>query len=388
MGGTSSGGASGAGPVGPGAFFFNELYTDMCLGGDKTEWVEIGGTVGASTAKLVLRIFTYDVSADPPITLKYTVPFDGTAIQDNGLLTIGASSTDAVISVPLNDWGLPEQGYLQLFDADSKQLYDAVGFGDVPAVEADASFGAPLTLLFGQPAKRPAFDTPTCGTRTIARIPGSGQTDNATDFCIQTESINQPNDATCGTVPVDPPTELGVFFVNEIYTDMCLGGDKTEWVEIGGPKGTATTDLVLRIFELSGDPPAPSLKYTVPFDGTVVQDNGLLTIGAALTSAKISVSLGNWGLPEHGYLQLVDAKSKKLYDAVGFGEVPVADADAADGPPSKLLFGQPAARTPFSAALCGARTIARKAKSAGKDNASEFCVQLETINQPNDGTCQ
>jgi hypothetical protein len=167
---------------------------------------------------------------------------------------------------------------------------------------------------------------------------------------------------------------------------MCLDGDGTEWVEIKGPAGASTSDLSLRIFSYEGD--ALSLTYTVSFGANTIGANGLTSIGGTLSPSKISVSLAKWGLPDKGYLQLVDAKTKELYDAVGYGDVPPIQADASFGEPLTLLYGAAAARTAFDEATCGARTIARKDGSGRTNNHDDFCVQLQSVNQPNDGTCQ
>jgi hypothetical protein len=396
---SGSGGVAGAGPAGLGTFSLNEIYVDMCLDGDATEWVEIKGPPGESTSNLVLRIFSYEGDA---LSLKYTVDFGDHALDANGLTSIGGGLSPSKISVSLAKWGLPEKGYLQLVDKTTKELYDTLGYGDVPAIEADESFGAPAQLVYGSAAVRTSFDQATCGARTIARKADSARTNNHDDYCIQTESANQPNDGVCqggdggtggtggaaggGGAGGSGGQPLGTFSLNEIYLDMCLDGDNTEWVEIAGPPAASTSNLWLRIFSYEGD--ALSLKYTVEFGDHTIGDNGLTSIGGGLSPSKISVSLSKWGLPDKGYLQLVDKATKELYDTIGYGDVPVIEADASVGAPLQLVYGAPAARTAFDEPTCGARTVARKAGSGRTNNHDDYCVQLQSANQPNDGVCQ
>lgn len=193
QGGTGAGGA----PGGLATFWLNELYLDMCIDGDRYEWAEIGGPAGASTKTLALRIFEYDASKTPEIKLTYTVPLGDNAVLANGLTSVGGQLSDAKIGIGLANWGLPEKGYVQLVDTVSKELYDAVGYGDVPAAESPTPGGYPTTLLYGAAATRTAFDKPTCRARTVGRRPGTGRTDNKSEFCIQIETINQPNLDSC-----------------------------------------------------------------------------------------------------------------------------------------------------------------------------------------------
>ncbi|MDB4943333.1 MAG: hypothetical protein JWP97_2867 [Labilithrix sp.] len=167
--------------------------------------------------------------------------------------------------------------------------------------------------------------------------------------------------------------------INEVYVDLVVRGDATEYVELRGEPNTPVDDLQLRILYADGTP-----KYVVAVGiaGERFNGNGLWVVGGTQTF-KLNVTdhvdttygAAQFGLDTRGAVQLL--RGTTLLDVVGYG--PDADAGAIPpppAPPTATSEGKPVKNAAQPAQTTSpARSIGRRTAAADTNaNASDFCA--------------
>lgn len=209
----------------------------------------------------------------------------------------------------------------------------------------------------------------------------SGAADSTTTDATSSDT-SASDTATSDTASTDGGSP-GAARIHEVFVDVGIAGDNTEWIEIAAPAGTAIDALWLRVLDKTG-----AVKFNKPVAnaGAKMKSSGFWVVGGALATStdKFYTLTDGWGLPsEGGSIQLTrnDGVAIELVDVVGYGTAPTSTTASE---PKKLVEGT-AAALPASGSTN--KTIGRKSVPGDSDdNASDFCVMTATPGAAN-GSC-
>ena len=174
-------------------------------------------------------------------------------------------------------------------------------------------------------------------------------------------------------IPNTAPVEI-----NEIYVDIVLRGDATEYVELRAAPGTPVDDLRLRLLYADGQ-----VKYEVSVGdpGEKFGANGLWVVGGFMTGrlnvqdhVDHALTVATWGLDDRGAVQVV--RGGTLLDVVGYGLDPDAGPVAPPASPPSLTSEGRIAMVPDQPASnsAPAKSFGRKTGAADtNNNSADFC---------------
>lgn len=177
-------------------------------------------------------------------------------------------------------------------------------------------------------------------------------------------------------------------YINEVYVDRDLSGDKVEWIEIAGPPGAPLGGIRLRhyAYKGAGQPTVDKFDIAIAAAGAVMPASGKYTLGGLLSPAMKILSTSSpdsFGFDNtSGSIQLYRESDTALLDALGYGAATPVDAPTA---PKTTMFGSPAALPPNGETGQG---LSRKSAAPSADNSVDFCVQKTTPNNENAGVCE